>query len=329
MSLTSQLSKVDSPVSIWIEAHTDRKAISKIVKETNDYLCHYPPLVVAGTHHLSTIGTAFDYAFRWLIGSLSPDVARIGTELAEESYGWIDATKLIDMILEDGNRASQISETRARCTVVLAWFEQVFRMKDLHSVLKDLKDKTGSRETLEILYSLVPLSAIEDVYQLLESASKVWANDLNGSFVLNPTFSGSIIVGGADADWIANDTIYECKCSRVIRPFGRQHLLQLVGYVLLNYDDKITQRELPLKNKLVKWNVNAVGWYYARHQIKFIYQLDQFLLTLFGTANFVDLQRDFVQSIIAANTEAERRRNQLQLPNKQLTLTSGKSELFL
>jgi len=63
----------------------------------------------------------------------------------------------------------------------------------------------------------------------------------------NPTFGGSIDVGGADADFIIGDVLFDLKTVSDVTSSGwRKWLTQLVGYTLLDYDDRWSIRGLAL-----------------------------------------------------------------------------------
>lgn len=68
-----------------------------------------------------------------------------------------------------------------------------------------------------------------------------------GKYVPGPHFAGARLVGGADGDWIVNGTLYDCKAYSTLRSSElRGFLLQLLGYVLLDLDDKYRIREVGL-----------------------------------------------------------------------------------
>lgn len=76
--------------------------------------------------------------------------------------------------------------------------------------------------------------------------------------VLNPDFSGSGDVGGADADLIMDSCLWEIRCTE--RPRGQSDwLYELLSYVLLDYDDDYGFEHigflLPRQDKLMRWPV--------------------------------------------------------------------------
>lgn len=57
------------------------------------------------------------------------------------------------------------------------------------------------------------------------------------SATLNPKFAGSTDIGGADADLITDGCLWEIKTTKQ-RGAQREWLRQLLGYVLLDYEDE-------------------------------------------------------------------------------------------
>jgi len=74
-------------------------------------------------------------------------------------------------------------------------------------------------------------------------------------------FEGSWAVGGADADLAVGDLLVEVKTrEQVTRPWLREALLQLVGYVLLDLGDEHRIRRvgmlLPRQTHMQTWTVS-------------------------------------------------------------------------
>ena len=137
----------------------------------------------------------------------------------------------------------------------MARMEETYRAGKAHSVSADL----GSN----------------DVEELQGPASSVWIDDLRElswefydrfnhlmkrPHVLNPTFDGSKDVGGADADLIIDNTLIEIKTTTKLEIPGRW-ILQLLGYVLLDYSDK--------------FRIDSIGLYMARQGEMFTWSVDE------------------------------------------------------
>jgi hypothetical protein len=82
-------------------------------------------------------------------------------------------------------------------------------------------------------------------------------------YLPNPGFLGSSLVGGADGDWIIGDTLVDCKTDQAITTTGlREHLLQLIGYALLDLDDWYQIRKVaiwyPRFGLLKTWSLDTL-----------------------------------------------------------------------
>lgn len=86
---------------------------------------------------------------------------------------------------------------------------------------------------------------------------------------LNPTFGkGSLMVGGADADIILDDTLIDIKVTKHLK-LEREYLNQLIGYYILALVGGINNEH---KGTLIK----KVGVYFARHGILWTVPLSYF-----------------------------------------------------
>lgn len=109
----------------------------------------------------------------------------------------------------------------------------------------------------------------------IKDLKKLHATINTGDFVckkkcfLNPTFGkGSLMVGGADADIILDDTLIEIKVTKHLK-LEREYLNQLIGYYILALVGGINDGH---KGTLIK----KVGIYFARHGKLWIVPLSDF-----------------------------------------------------
>jgi len=105
-------------------------------------------------------------------------------------------------------------------------------------------------------------------------------------FVLNPTFSGSNDVGGADADLIVDRCLIEIKTSKLAK-IEPSWLRQLVGYLLLDYTDE--------------HHIQSLGIYMARQGLLFSWTVDEFLYILTGNTevSLSQLRQEFRQLFLS------------------------------
>ena len=152
----------------------------------------------------------------------------------------------------------------ARYCFVLALFEEVFRTPDWGSGPLIIP---SPRQSVEELLAVPEQAVIDDLCQLSALFSDRFHDLLTLPHVLNPTFKGSSDVDGADADLIVDGCLIDIKASMHSR-INPEWLRQIVGYVLLDYDDT--------------YQITSVGIYLARQGRLFTWPLANLLSQLTG-----------------------------------------------
>ena len=270
MSLTRELDDRNSPVRRFFEAYfPDLRAPRRDWAEQIQGALTIRP---ATDRRLpSTIGTAFDYRLRYFFAATpaSELVAAHGMNalaqaaLLREFVGddrddtlaslvrgfppeGTTAAYLVDDLVQSldatvarltpaGRRLAPADEqTLCRYCYVLALYEELFRAGlAINSPLYSLHPDA----TLGELLALPDPLWIEDLCALAGVFFDGFAELTTVPAILNPKFAGSRDIGGADADLIVDGCLIELKTT--IRPQLRKELLyQLLGYVLLDYDDE-------------------------------------------------------------------------------------------
>ena len=141
--------------------------------------------------------------------------------------------RTVESISAHRRRPTDAEECRlARLCLMLAVFESVGRSgrgwtpECLHG---------NDHENAESLLKAMPLAWVEDVAVLAATFRHRHADWQGMSATLNPVFAGAPDVGGADGDLIVDGCLWEIKTT--IQRAQGTWLLQLLGYVLLDYDD--------------------------------------------------------------------------------------------
>ena len=103
---------------------------------------------------------------------------------------------------------------------------------------------------------------------------------LSGDAILNPTFIGSSDVGGADSDFIIDGCLIDVKTAIKLGDW-RNWLYQLIGYTLLDYDDR--------------YGISEGGIYFTRQGILLRWKLHDLMFRLSGVAvtPLDELRQDF------------------------------------
>lgn len=279
MSLTSYLSDETSEISVWFQDNWDFKAFDKILEQVNYRLAKQPMIVDYNVDPLWA-GTAFDYAFRWHIEPLKLQslVAWHGIKYHNIESEIKALTTLVDAANNDASLRSQVS-------LVLAWFEGIYRSRRIHTKLAEARQMYSVMAEPNVVVDIwldatkgLPAFDIDD---LVESIPDVWGKRLNRAWKPNPTFAGSADVGGADADWMLGDILYECKSSWKRRPFVHGMLHQVVAYAMLDYEDWM--------------GIRSVGVYFPRHRYIYEVSLDE----VWGSRDRYEEMRDSFTTLCA------------------------------
>lgn len=164
-----------------------------------------------------------------------------------------------------------------RYCIVLCYFEQVFRSS---AYVKGPLFQPAVKQSVEALLAIPQEAWLEDLGQMFALFYEHHHHLLSQPRNLNPTFAGSLDIGGADADMVVDGCLIDIKTS--ISPLIKaDYLFQLAGYLLLDYTDEL--------------RMNAVGIYMARQGLLFKWSINEFLRELTGDeqASLKDLRREF------------------------------------
>lgn len=302
MTLTQELDRSDSRVRKFIDAcfvigpAEVRRAMPQADRTRLNTMLLPPPEEIS-PGGLGTVGTAFDYRVRFVLeglparplaahrgaallagrceARLSGDrVERIDTN-ASPVYGLPRSpgvsTKLVRQFFTEFERLTAGSDALARkdaddttvaqYCLTLALFEEVYRAAGspyFDSPLLYLR--RGA--TLDNLLSLVSPAQVFDVNQLWRGFSGEVGTGAK-RVIGNPEFAGGGDIGGADADLLLDDCLVELKASKR-PPVLAQVLRQLMGYVLLDYEDE--------------YSIRSVAVYAARQRAFLKFTLHELLL---------------------------------------------------
>lgn len=213
------------------------------------------------------VGTATDYRVRWLWPhGPADDLVGVGLgaytaftrERADEFASEVDtvATPLAGSTSWDEDAAD---ERLTRLALVVGRLEAAWRSKYPID-----PDKTGIRPdmSLEEMMAAQRADLVDDIRRII-TAGRTNLHPLLVSvpIILNPVFSQSLLVGGADADFVAGGCLVELKTTA--RPsMAANELRQLVTYALLDDIDAHKIRDVALffirRPQYLKWNLDTL-----------------------------------------------------------------------
>ena len=153
----------------------------------------------------------------------------------------------------------QDEELLARYCIVLALFEEFYRSGAGQARISSPLVRLGDRSTVEDLLRIAEDHWVEDLCRLSRMFSHAFQDRLSGEAILNPRFLGSGDVGDADADIIVGKCLMEFKTTVKASIEKVRGLYQLVGCLLLDYDDEFGIEELGFymarQGQIVEWPV--------------------------------------------------------------------------
>jgi hypothetical protein len=320
VSLRSQLREKDSPVTRFFKELIP--SVRSIAPEYNARmrgLSTIRPPAALGNPPWGIIGTAIDFRLRYYFGvtptydlaaaqgarmlytppghtappgraawggeallvSDRTNVAKIIPALAMEFF--LDLEQALHDLRPVGQRLSNAGEERlCRYCFVLALLEQPFRVgTGIDSPLYKLRRGATSAHLL----ALAGQGWVEDMCQLSWMFYDRQAGLLTQPTILNPTFAGSGDIGGADADLIVDGCLIDIKAT-VNTKLDPEWLYQLLGYVLLDYEDA--------------HRIRSIGLYFARQGELIQWPLDAFLAAMVAAPVTLPELRDRFKTLLTA-----------------------------
>ena len=257
----------------------------------------------------TTIGTAFDYAIRlehFNLDLSEPSLIHTGMHKmyilsglggAEECPAnsvqkllWYESTKaLLEELPDKSKMKTKGTDTLYRISVILAWLDSGFRSGGFWSEeMKNLalsidENLTGGSEpalTYDNYSAIIPDNYIEDLSNLMEEASPFFSKYDLTKLIVGPNFSGSIAVGGADADFIYDRCLYDIKTTKQPQQNLAKNLRQILAYALIDFSDE--------------FELTEVGLYFSRQAHFISWPIDRLIPVCTGniSANIFSLRED-------------------------------------
>ncbi|KFF59180.1 hypothetical protein JF66_13150 [Cryobacterium sp. MLB-32] len=201
-------------------------------------------------------GTAVDFRVRIALGGFDAQdsTANLGvTELSLRQDEVENGSHRAKILSEAFDVAVQILESPSseanldRAALLLAHCEQMHR--DMIKVLNGSVGKAcDTAVDGQAFADNLDKTSLEDLRSMMESNSaqiNKWRMQIASGerFEPNPVLAGSMLVGGADADWLVGDVLIDSKAyGKLTVAKLRDFLRQLLGYVMLDCDDSLRIR---------------------------------------------------------------------------------------
>jgi hypothetical protein len=265
-----------------------------------------PDGVAAGT-----LGTALDWRVRFLLDPHPDAHLAIFGAVMVGNQGLVDALEplvrgaqmRVDVGTDHQADVGPLPERDEALVVPLCWVlalcTEVYRSGLWPGSPLDL---VGPKPTPQQLLALAPASACLDISMLARAAKKTLLPVLEargGDLFVGPTFAGSRLIGGADADVCAGGLLVDVKTTSGARRKGGQYecsldrvvLRQLLGYLLLDFDDAHA--------------IERIGVYAARFDYLTEWDLEELLTEIGGGPPDLQGLRDDFRALLESLPRAE------------------------
>lgn len=163
-------------------------------------------------------------------------------------------------LLAAAGRSGLGEEDLARLCFAAAFYEDVYRTGQVRrgSMLAEVTPVTRLGDLLRG----VPGYAVEDISRQMGLSGEAFGTFRalpKEAVTCGPVFAGSADIGGADADFVLDGLLLDCKAATEPRRLGADEIYQLAGYLLLDYDDEFGIRSVGLylsrQGAIVAWDV--------------------------------------------------------------------------
>lgn len=168
---------------------------------------------------------------------------------------WRDEVPNLQAELHSGRSTPKARARLIQLCTVAGLLDQLYRVGRMHvlPVLSLPPDVTP-----EAFLSLAVPRVTDDALVLFEAAATALRGLTTQCAVADPALSGTLLVGGADPDLLIGSTLLEIK-SILDRKISLKYMQQLVGYALLDLDDRHRMTHVAMYNarygRLVTWDL--------------------------------------------------------------------------
>jgi hypothetical protein len=285
MSLTSRLRDVNSPVREYLDRISPRlqatggygpKARAAVRSIGFADLTTSAQIVAPfpGTDR-ALVGTAVDIRARIELGGFLPagstsaaGVALLAARASSVENGYHRSQVMSEVfVVAVGLLRSSIDTDRDTACILLAYCEQIYRAgaKALEGSLGLACDAAVDGAAFAEQVDPLLLADVRSVMSSNGPQLDRWRDQIASGqrFDPNPTFAGSHLVDGADADWLIGETLIDSKVYAAPSSSSlRDALRQLLGYVMLDTDDALRIRRvgvwLPRQGLMPTWGLDAL-----------------------------------------------------------------------
>lgn len=266
-----------------------------------------PPGQVPNRGYWSPVGSGIDYRIRMCVSAdVSPWVLR-GVAIVRSAG--VDGPAVDGFELEANSMLRRITAADPARLVYSARDDNslarlAYRFGQLDATYRAGPDRSGlagipndELTSLDTFLASVPDQAVADIAALARVAAKAgWPAiaERGQQIAVGPRLSGAALVGGADADIVIDRTLFEIKATMYPLKDPKLLLRQLVGYVLLDFDNEL--------------ELNTVAVYLARQGVFLEFKLREDIISVGAGASpqltLAQLREAFVEYLNKRDTTA-------------------------
>lgn len=296
MSLTSHLADAESPVRQFVYGSAPELALAgtrgAVGRDSADRfgfreLTPLPTRIPIPAEvkppqrksHAITAGIALDYRIRMDLPrfDITETAAQKGLDRLALNPDAVHRGKHIQRLLREATLGLAYLTLKepdphplslARASVPMAWCEAIYRAGPTTALTGELgRQIKRAEDSVELMMSIDEplLFDIAHMHSPIAQLLTDWNQAANDglAYVPNPTFLGSVAVGGADGDLTIGDLLVDVKTrEEITNPWLRDTLFQLLGYALLDLDDAHGIRRvgvmLPRQAHLQVWSLDEL-----------------------------------------------------------------------
>jgi hypothetical protein len=243
LSLTGHLRSSNSSVRAWFDRELGNTRAA--VAAANKQLCvaSVCPILPPEGSDVGLVGTAVGFVLRASLRGDAIDNTTATAAARRLGAGALERAA-VAAIRDQGPAGAPLSAEAlarvCRASIVLARLDQFFRapfalLDVLQATIaeadRDIEvfvDRSASPATVSDLIA-VARASLED-HRSLASAEQL---------VINPIFTLSLALGGADGDAVADGVLIDFKSSATSRVVRRDELWQILGYVMADTDNRL------------------------------------------------------------------------------------------
>lgn len=263
MSLTSEINNKNSVIYQWFESKFN-STIAKLLASHNQIMAQQPRILPSFEEvDFALCGHAVSYFLKKYLSFKAKDENWIYNTIAYAGAKMLNVEHIIEYCATGDN----VPDSEALKCILLSSLERYKRASIKHEILQPFL-QGQNQLNIEAKYFKKWLPTIRDVSAIIESVPRTWQvveDKVQGKIISNCTFTLSNYIGGADC-LVCGDALIDIRTTVKRCPFTLENFYQQISYVLLDYDDQ--------------YSIKQLIWFYSRQASVFCYPTNKLFRNL-------------------------------------------------